>query len=318
MKNIESKQLANTVLMVRPVDFCFNEETALDNEFQNVMEISNDEVNKKALDEFENMVKILRENNINVLVLEKNQEIKTPDAVFPNNWFSTEHDGTIITYPMCAKNRRTEKNQLLALEKLLDENNYQIKNIINIGKQSEDKLFLEGTGSLILDHDNKYFYVAESIRSNPIQLNNFIDVRNYKKGVLFQAKSSNQKSIYHTNVIMSVAEKFAVVCFECINNENEKDLLRNTLLESKEIIEITMEQMEKSFCGNVLQVKSINGNPITIMSKTAYLGFNKKQLDTIKKYGEIVFVDISTIEKVGGGSARCMMAEIFLPKNINL
>ncbi|MFN8673793.1 MAG: arginine deiminase-related protein [Candidatus Sericytochromatia bacterium] len=313
---MSSKQLTNTILMVRPVDFSFNEETSKDNEFQNKLDNSDKEINQKALAEFENMVNQLREKKVNILVLEKNQDKKMPDAVFPNNWISTEHQGNIITYPMYAKNRRLEKNQLCAVEELFEKNNFEVKNIINIGKTNENELFLEGTGSLIIDHDNSIVYIAESIRSNPVQLENFTKLRNYKS-FLFQAQSSNKKPIYHTNVIMSVAEKFAVICFECFINEEEKEEVKKELEKTKEIIEISLEQMEKSFCGNVLQVKSTDNLPITVMSKTAYQGFNEKQLAIIKKYGDILAVDIDTIEKVGGGSARCMMAEVFLPTKKN-
>lgn len=311
---MKKKQLTNTILMVRPTDFSFNEETALDNEFQKKIPESNELINQKANKEFNNMVQKLTDNGIKVLVLEKNQDFKTPDAVFPNNWLSTDHDGNIITYPMYALNRRAEKQQLPAVETLLIKNGYEVKNIINIGKSNENEFFLEGTGSLIIDHDNSYLYVSESIRSNEKQLENFKTLRNYNKSILFQSKSSNGKDIYHTNVVMSVAEEFAVICLDCVVDGEAKEILKSTLYETKEVIDISMEQMEKNFCGNILQLKSANGKPITVMSETAYNGFTQEQLHIIRKYGDIVVVEIPTIETIGGGSARCMMAEIFLPK----
>lgn len=163
-----SKQLTDTVLMVRPVDFSFNEETAADNEFQHKPVESKEQINQKAMAEFSAMTDKLKQTGINVLIIEKNNEVVTPDAVFPNNWISTEHDGTIITYPMANQNRRAEKKQLYAAEKLLSKNGFKVKNIINIGMPSENELFLEGTGSMIIDHDNRIVYMAESIRSKPV------------------------------------------------------------------------------------------------------------------------------------------------------
>lgn len=307
-------QLTDTVLMVRPNDFSFNEQTATDNEFQNIPDESADIINQKAMNEFSEMVNKLKLEGINVLVLEKSNQIKTPDAVFPNNWISTEHDGTIITYPMATPNRRDEKKQLSATEKLLKEKGFKISNIVNIGSDNEEKLFLEGTGSMIIDHYERTVYVAESVRSNPQQLENFCKQRNYKS-ILFQAKSSNNKPVYHTNVIMSIADKFAVICSDSIYNHDERQNVLDNLSKNHEIIHISFEQMEKSFCGNVLQLKNINNEPVTVMSESAYKGFTKEQLETIIKYGKIISVNIDTIEKVGGGSARCMMAEVFLEKN---
>ncbi len=313
------KQITNTVLMVRPFDFCFNEETALDNEFQNRPTDSQDEINRKALNEFENMVLTLRKENVNVLVLEQGTNLaKMPDAVFPNNWISTEHDGTIVTFPMATPNRRAEKLRLQDAENLFMENQYLVKNIINVGPLREQSLFLEGTGSMIIDHPNKIVYMAESIRSNPLQLNNFLHLRNYSQSVIFQAASSGGKPIYHTNVIMSIGEKFAVICNDCIISKNDKDKLLTILGKTHEIIEISIEQMENYFCGNILQLSSNDGNPLIIMSDSALTGFNKFQIEKLEKHGKIISVNIDTIEKVGGGSARCMMAEVFLPKKLSL
>jgi hypothetical protein len=309
------KQITDTVLMVRPNDFCFNEETAIDNEFQNKPLESADEINGKAMDEFEKMVKTLQNENVNVLVLEMVKNgVKTPDAVFPNNWISTEHDGTIITYPMATPNRRTEKLRLHDAENLFIKNNFLVKNIINVGPLGEQSLFLEGTGSMIIDHKNRVIYMAESVRSNRIQLNNFLELRSYYQSVVFHAISSNGKPVYHTNVVMSIGEKFAVICSECIPSKDERNHLFSILGKTHEIIDISIEQMENYFCGNILQICSSQGAPLIITSDSALSGFNKLQIEKLDRHGKIVSVNIDTIEKVGGGSARCMMAEVFLPK----
>lgn len=308
-----SKQLANTVLMVRPVDFCFNEETAVDNEFQNKLEESNEKINALAMEEFAQMVEKLREEDINVLVLEQGEnKVKTPDAVFPNNWFSTEHDGTVLLYPMLTLNRRAEKNRFLDVEELLAKNNYFVKNLINIGKWNENKLILEGTGCLIFEHNTKSVYAAKSERCHEEQFANFVQLRGYKKSFLFETKSSKGKPIYHTNVVMSIADKFVIICSECFVSEKDKKEVLENISKTHHVIEISLAQMEKNFCGNILQVKSNKNEPITIMSQTAYEGFTEKQLSEIAQYGKILPVNIPTIEKVGGGSARCMMAEVFL------
>jgi hypothetical protein len=312
----KSKQLTDTILMVRPEDFCFNDETAVDNEFQKKQYESPEKIKSRAMLEFDKMVNRLREENVNVLILEKSaNKIKTPDAVFPNNWISTEHDGTIITYPMSTPNRRSEKLRLADAEILFIKKGFTVKNIINIGRFNEEENFLEGTGSLIIDHDNRTVFMAESIRSNPEQLENFSKLLNYKS-IKFQAFSSNGKPIYHTNVIMSIGQTFAVACTQCISDIDEKFLLIDTLSEGREFIEISMEQMEKNFCGNILQIKSNQAKPLIVMSQNAYQGFNQEQIEKLKKHGKIISVNIPTIENVGGGSARCMMAEIFLPKAV--
>jgi hypothetical protein len=311
----KSKQLTDTVLMVRPDDFCFNEETAVDNEFQNAPVEPPGETNRKAMLEFDNMVTQLRNEDVNVLILEKEKKsLRTPDAVFPNNWISTEPDGTIITYPMATKSRRAEKMRLADAEIIFTKKGFQVKNLINIGKLNENRFFLEGTGSLIIDHERRIVYMAESVRSSRIQLENFTNIRNYKS-VVFSAFSSTGMPIYHTNVVMSIGESFAVACTQCISDYIEKFALIDALSENHELIEINMEQMENNFCGNILQIKSSKGNPLIVMSQNAFKGFFPEQIEILKKHGKIISVNIPTIEKVGGGSARCMMAEIFLPKS---
>jgi len=312
---LDVPRTTDTVLMVRPYDFGFNEETGQDNQFQQKLPASEMEVNRKANVEFQNMVDLLRKEGVKVLILEKPDKpySKAPDAIFPNNWFSTEHDGTILVYPMAAQNRRFEKRPA-DVEKLLKVSGYKIRNIINVGHLYETDSFLEGTGSMIIDHAAEIVYAARSKRCSDEQFDNFIRLRFYKEGILFDTKSSSGHPIYHTNVMMGLGEKFAVVCLECISNEADRERVYSSLNKFFDVVEISMEQMEKHFCGNILQVNSGEGEPLIVMSKTAFAGYLQPQIQKLEQYGKILPVDLDTIEAVGGGSARCMMAEIFSEK----
>lgn len=312
---LDVPRTTNTVLMVRPYDFGFNEETGVDNEFQHQPLESEIEINKKANIEFQNMVDILRTEGVNVLILEKPDKayIKTPDAIFPNNWFSTEHDGTLLTYPMAAVNRRYERRPL-DVEKLLNRHDYKVRNVINVGCIDENERFLEGTGSMIIDHAGEIVYAARSKRCHEAQFDNFIRLRFYEEGILFNTRSSSGSPIYHTNVMMSIGEKFAVICLDCIYDIQERNRVEKSLKRFFDIITISIEQMEKYFCGNILQVNSISGDPLIVMSKRAFSGFTEEQIKRLRQYGKIIAVNLDTIEAVGGGSARCMMAEIFSEK----
>ena len=308
---------ANTVLMVRPYDFGFNEETGVDNEFQKRPELSPTEINRRAGVEFQEMVDKLRSYGVRVLILEAPQTpplIKTPDALFPNDWLSTEHDGTLITYPMMAENRKAER-RLADVEKLLSDNGYYIRNSISIGRQDEDDCFLEGTGSLIIDHADEVVYAAVSNRCHPDQFYNFIKLRFYREGILFETRSSTGKPIYHTNVMMSIGENFAVVGLDCIPIREQRDKVLGSLRKSfSEVIEISAKQVEESFCGNILALRNCDDRPIIVMSQRAHSGLYQDQLERLAKHGEIVTVSIQTIETVGGGSTRSMMTEIFSPR----
>lgn len=311
-----SKHLTNTIMMVRPYDFDFNEETGRDNEFQNRPIGDTSNVNSLAMKEFSRMVAQIRAAGVEVLVLEKSDSkdlLKAPDAVFPNNWFSTELDGTVLMYPMYAENRRAEK-RIGDVENILLENNLFIKNVIHVGRPNEDEKILEGTGSMIIDHTNRNVYAAISKRCHRDQFNNFMDLRGYNNGILFHTKSSNGQAIYHTNVMMSIADKFAVICLESICDAAERKKVASMLEKTHEIIDISIKQMERSFCGNILQVRNNQGEPVTVMSQSAYEGFTDEQFDRIESHGMVVNAKINTIERVGGGSARCMMAEVFLPR----
>lgn len=307
------QQTTSTVLMVRPVDFAFNEQTSHDNEFQHNLEHEN--VNAQALQEFEQAVNTLQQEGVHVIVLEKSKDSAapvTPDAIFPNNWIATSPDGTIYAFPMYAPNRRAERSRLFDVEQLFDENNFSIKNVVQIGQSNENKLFLEGTGSMVNDHQNGIVYAAISVRTNEQQVQNFVNLAGYKRAVAYRTKSSTGKEFYHTNVVQSVGDKFAVICSDCI--EDKEPVLQSLKESGKEVIEISLQQTEKSFCGNILQLSSHKGDSLIVMSESAYNGFTKEQLDTLQKYGKLVTLKIPTIEHVGGGSARCMLAEVFLPK----
>lgn len=313
---IEIGRTADTVMMVRPADFGYNEETARDNAFQNRPDTDAALVNRKANIEFEKMVETLRKEGVAVLVLEppEDQRTRTPDAVFPNNWFSTEHDGTLLTYPMMAENRRAER-RVQDVERLLSDSGYTIRNCINVGRIDEPSQFLEGTGSLVIDHVDEVVYAARSQRCDVRQFDNFIRLRFYKKGILFDTKSTDGTPIYHTNVMMSLGENFAVVCAACIEGDGDRARVLQSLHRSFDVVEISPAQMERHFCGNILQVKNDSGEPLIVMSENARDGFASAQRRRLEHHGRIVSVDLSTIEAVGGGSARCMMAEIFSVRN---
>ncbi|HCY85430.1 MAG TPA: hypothetical protein DHV36_09885 [Desulfobacteraceae bacterium] len=312
---LDVSRTTDTILMVRPYDFGFNEETGVDNEFQTHPDMSEEEVNEKANQEFQAMVDRLRAEGVTVLVLEKpvTPYAKTPDAIFPNNWFSTEHDGTLITYPMAAMNRRHERRPE-DVEKLLKANGYRIRNVLHVGELDETERFLEGTGSMIIDHRAEVVYAARSQRCNEEQFDNFIRLRFFEQGIMFDTQSSTGSPIYHTNVMMSIGDKYAVICLDCIVKPDERAKVKESLEKEFEVIDISMEQMEKHFCGNILQVNSAGGRHLIVMSRRAFKGFTEDQIKRLEQYGKILPMDLDVIETVGGGSARCMMAEIFSEK----
>ncbi|MBR3090817.1 MAG: amidinotransferase [Bacteroidetes bacterium] len=299
-------QNTSNLLMIKPVNFGFNEETASNNAFQ--FKDSNSDVQTRALNEFNNYVKKLEENGINVLVVEDTPKPYTPDSIFPNNWISFHEDGRLCLYPMFALNRRQErKNTVMDAVN----NKFSVKNIVDLTKFENENLFLEGTGSMVLDRDNKIVYACLSERTNIKVLNEFAKIFGYSIAS-FNAVDKNGLPIYHTNVVMSVSEQIVVICLDTVNDASEKEMLLSTIKKSnKELLEISFEQMS-NFAGNMLQVKNDKGKQFMVMSKTAYNILDAKQIDLIKKYNEIIAVDIDTIERNGGGSARCMLAEIFL------
>jgi hypothetical protein len=301
-------QSTSHILMIRPVNFGFNEETAGSNAFQNRNAIKNG-VNEKAQQEFDHMVDKLRQNGVEITVVDDTEEPHTPDSIFPNNWVSFHADGSIFLYPMQAENRRLERREDI-IARLEDE--FAVKHIIDLSRFENEDKFLEGTGSMVLDRPNKIAYACISPRTDREVLNLFCKQAGYQP-VSFDAVDQHGKAIYHTNVLMCMGSNFAVICLDSIPNPHEKVMVKESLLSTqKEIIDISFEQMNQ-FAGNMLEVKNKNGETLIVMSQNAYNALNELQKATLQQFGKLIYADINTIENIGGGSARCMMAEVHLP-----
>jgi len=305
------KQLTSNLLMIEPVAFRFNEETAKNNFYQKHLDtISADEVKVKALAEFNDFVNKLRNHGVNVHVFKDTIKPDTPDSIFPNNWVSFHQDGRIALYPMCAENRRLERRTDI-LETL--RNDFEISSIVDFSHYELEGLFMEGTGSMILDRENKICFAAISIRTDENIANEFCDEFGYEL-VSFTANQTHngeRLAIYHTNVMMCVADKYAIVCLDTIDNIDERNKVTQSLIASgKEVIEIT-EAQKGMFAGNMLQV--MGHEPLLVMSSSAFSSLAKQQIEKIQAYNPILHSSLDTIEACGGGSARCMMAEVFLP-----
>lgn len=307
---VSAQQTTDTLLMVSPNNFKFNKETAKNNLFQKDLEISND----IALQEFNSMVTKLKNNNIRVIIMPSKQNVETPDSIFPNNWFSIHstkkpNEKILIIYPMFTKNRRLEL-QSDKLISLLEKEGVTINKTIDFSPYANKLMFLEGTGSLVLDRENHIAYAAISPRTNIKMVNIFAKKMNYKP-VIFHSADENNQLIYHTNVMMSVGSDFAVVALDSISNKKEREMLLKQLDETnKEIISISLEQV-KNMTGNILEVRATDGKTKIIMSESAYNSFTPEQLNILRRYGDLISVNIKNIEMVGGGSARCMLAEVF-------
>ncbi len=309
------QQTTNTILMVRPSSFRMNEQTAVNNYYQ--QELTNTlpaAVNAKAQQEFDAFVNELKAKGINVIVVNDTEKPNTPDALFPNNWISFHENGDVAIYPMFAENRRLEKREDIL--ELLEEKSFEISNVIDYSEAEEEGIFLEGTGSMILDRQNRKAYCAISPRAYEELFIEFCEDFEYTP-VIFTANQTvneNREAIYHTNVMMCVAETFAVVCLNAIDDKKEKkNVLKHLKSDGKEVITITEKQVTQ-FAGNMLQVKGENNEPYLVMSSSAYNSLTPDQLQKIEKHNEIIHSSLTTIETCGGGSARCMMAEVFLPK----
>ena len=295
--------------MIRPVNFGFNEQTAGSNAFQN----RNAEqllVQDKALTEFDTMVAKLRDNGVEVIVIQDTAEPHTPDSIFPNNWVSFHRDGTVFLYPMMAENRRLERREdiIIGLE-----NEFKINHVIDLSRFESENKFLEGTGSMVLDREHKLAYACLSPRTDKDVLDLFCLESGYKP-VLFHAVDQGGMEIYHTNVLMCVGSNFVVICLESIKDTAEKLTVIDTIAASqKELIDISFEQMNH-FAGNMLEVQNLHGEKLIVMSKSAWDSLNQQQREKLSSFCKPVYSDISTIESNGGGSARCMMAEMHLPR----
>lgn len=304
-------QITNTILMVRPRHFGYNPETANNNSFQtNDSSLSRDTISQKARKEFDAFVQKLREAGVRIIVVEDSDEPVKTDAVFPNNWFTTHQDGTLITYPMFSPIRRTERQQYV-----IDQLSRQcrISRWVHLEDKELEERFLEGTGSLILDRVHRVVYACRSIRTDEGLMDEFCRWRGYEM-VLFDAYDRAGIPIYHTNVMMALGISYTVICMEAIHNEEHRLHLTECFERTgKEIITITLEQMN-AFAGNMLQVRSAE-NPddnYLVMSEQAYRSLEAEQIERIERHSRILYSSLDTIETYGGGSARCMMAEIFL------
>jgi len=309
------QQTTNTILMIRPIGFRMNEQTAVNNYYQKVIDgLLPETVNTKAQQEFDAYVKKLESVGINVVVVDDTKEFDTPDSIFPNNWISFHENGNVGLYPMFAENRRLERREDVLIK--LEDAGFKIENIVDYTSAEEEDIFLEGTGSLLLDRVNRKAYCALSPRADEGLFIEFCEDFEYTP-VIFTANQTvggKRKAIYHTNVMMCLAETFAVICLDCIDNKKErKRIIANLKEDGKEVIRITEEQVN-NFAGNMLQVRGKDDKLYIIMSQAAYDSLSKAQINLIEKHCEILSSSLDTIEACGGGSARCMMAEVFLPK----
>jgi len=306
-----AEQITSHILMVRPANFGYNSETAQNNAFQkNDHANSAEKIKKAAIEEFDTFVANLRNASVDVTVIQDTAEPMKPDAVFPNNWVSFHENGAIITYPIYSPLRRLERREDI-LEQLGER--FEVRDRYTLEESESKEIYLEGTGSVILDRQNKLAFACISERTNIDLIDDFCELTGFKK-VIFQAVDARGIPIYHTNVMMAIGETFVVICMETIQDPNHVQALKRLFtLHDKELIDISLAQMN-SFAGNMLQVRNQEGIPLLVMSSQAFNSLDKGQIDQIEKHTRILHSPIDTIETYGGGSARCMMAEIFLPE----
>ena len=305
-------QTASTVLMVEPIAFGYNAQTAENNYFQ--VEQKDADIQTKALDEFNSFVDKLKSKGINVITVKDTLNPHTPDSIFPNNWVSFHDDGKVVLYPMFAPNRRVERRADIL--EILKDNGFEITEIEDLSHFENQQKFLEGTGSMIFDHDHNIAYGSVSLRLDEELFRQFCQKFGFRPVVFhsYQNAGDQRLPIYHTNVMMCVADKFVVICLDCIDDELEREKVQEVIKSTqKEIIEISEDQMQQ-FAGNMLQVQNEAGEKFLVMSESAYRSLTAQQISAIEKYCEIIYSDLNTIETNGGGSARCMLAEVFLPK----
>ncbi|HEV7379554.1 MAG TPA: arginine deiminase-related protein [Dyadobacter sp.] len=300
------------IMMIRPAQFGYNTETAASNEFQDssLQGTAVDDVQKMAQEEFDLMVSQMEKTGVNVHVFDDNEDLHRPDAVFSNNWVSFHQSGKVVLYPMMAENRRNERRRDI-IEEL--SKSYNVEEVIDLTYFEKEGKFLEGTGSMVLDRRYKIAYACLSPRTHPEVLNAFADALGYEL-VTFSASDEQDKAIYHTNVMMCVGDIFAIVCLEAIKDPDERFLVRSALEETnKYVVEISLEQVHH-FAGNMLMIRNQSQDKFLVMSTQAYESLTKSQREILNDYARIFHSDLSVIERHGGGSARCMMTEIHLPK----
>lgn len=308
-------QITDTILMIRPVSFRMNEQTAVNNYYQKDSNgILPATITAKAQQEFDSLVEKLKAVGVKVVVLDDTKENDTPDAVFPNNWISFHGNGDVALYPMFAENRRLERREDVL--DVLEENGFVINDLMDYTSAEEEGVFLEGTGSIVLDRVNTKAYCALSPRADEELFIEFCEDFEFSPIIFnaYQTVQDKRELIYHTNVMMAIGETFAVICSECIDDKTEKkSVIESLKQDGKEIIYISESQVN-AFAGNMLQVRGDNGSTFLVMSESAYNSLNKGQINQIEKHTSILYSNLETIEMYGGGSARCMMAEVFLPK----
>jgi hypothetical protein len=309
-------QTTNSILMIRPVAFRMNEQTAINNYYQKVLDgLSPETVNTKAQEEFDTFVNKLRIVGIDVTVVDDTMEPSTPDSIFPNNWISFHENGDVVLYPMFAENRRLERREDIL--DILEAKGFIINDgIMDYTSAEEDGFYLEGTGSLVLDRENEKAYCTLSARADEELFIEFCEDFDYAPVIFeaFQTVNGERKLIYHTNVMMCIGDSFAVICADCVDDKKERKMvLDNLKADNKEIILITEDQVN-NFAGNMLELVGSDERRYLIMSNSAYKSLTKKQIAQIEEHVTILSSSLDTIEACGGGSARCMMAEIFLKK----
>ena len=301
--------ISNKILMIEPVAFGFNPETATNNYFQK--ESTREDAQTQALAEFQNMVELLRSKSIEVIVIQDTLEPHTPDSIFPNNWISFHEDGTFVTYPMFAVNRRTERREDI-IEYLYNRGFHASKRI-DYSNFENNQIFLEGTGSVVLDRKHRRAYACLSPRTNRELFLRFCEDLGYKP-IYFDALhqvGGDMRPIYHTNVMMAIGSTYAVICLESIVNQEQREMVERELQTTgHDVIEITSEQMNR-FAGNMLEVKALDGALYLCLSQSAYNALSEAQRTQLARHAQLLIIPIPTIEALGGGSVRCMMAELF-------
>ena len=306
------KQITDTVLMIRPVRFRTNEETIVNNYFQKGINITQEEINRKAQQEFDMLVQKLKEVGVHVIQVEDIYEQDTPDSIFPNNWISFHNNGDVAIYPMFAENRRRERREDIL--DIVEQAGFEIENVFDYTEAENEGIFLEGTGAMVLDRIHRKAYCALSPRASEELFIEFCEDFEYTPVIFraFQKTDGELKPIYHTNVMMALGRTFAIVCLDTIEDKKERKNVLNHLKEDKkEIITISREQVDY-YAGNMLEVKG-KEHSYLVMSQTAYESLTPQQIEAIERHTQILYSDLSTIEICGGGSARCMLAEVFLP-----
>lgn len=305
-------QYTDQIMMIRPASFRMNEQTSVNNYYQKESQMEAELVKAKAIEEFDAFVAKLTAKGVKVEVVQDTEDPNTPDALFPNNWISFHADGRVGLYPMYAENRRSEVRMDI-IESL--QHRFKVDEVVDYTDYADKDIFLEGTGSMILDRDAKIAYCALSPRSDKRLFEQFCEDFGYEaiSFVSNQTVEDKRLAIYHSNVMMCIADRFAVICLDSIDDSSERLRVKSKLENSgKEIIEISEAQVNQ-FAGNMLQVKGDDEDPILVMSSSAYRSLSMDQERIMLKYGSILHSDLNTIETLGGGSARCMMAELFLP-----